>query len=737
MHGRLSSTSASVRAKQEARAFELGCPATPEFLWNNRPLYAIWKRYSRWLFEKRLLAYSDGAALLELCEAELAGQKERKQKALSAWKRPQFPAPVELGNSLGVFIADVADERATFQHRIAPDQTTCRDNDGPYEWPDDDAAAVARRYALDVIENAVVAGELIRRAAQRFIADLESGHARGIFFDPIAARHIVQFAETFCGLKLLPWQIFVLANVYGFKKPSGARRYVEAWLSTGKKSGKTRLASVVALFGLICDQEKYPDVFSAATKKEQSRLVWRDGKRCVQDNPELNAHVQRWAGALAVKDTDGSFTPLSSDEKSMDGLRPSTIIADEVSFWGDRDQWDKLAKGVVSRVQPLVFAVTTAGSTKNCFAFGKFDLGEKILRGIFVDDTTFVAIYSIDKDDDPMDEKCWPKSNPSLGVTLLVEHLRKIRDEALEQPSGLNAWLQYHCNIWPDATLSRTGSIPARKWDACHGFDLISETDPKKATTKFLLLNKETPCLGGLDVGLSSDMTCFSMLWPKARFDENGPLIEKKVLIAQFFMPEVGLLEKEKSWNVPLSAWAREGFIDLLPGDMTDPRLVRKYILEACTLFNIREVGFDDWNARVLCAEINESGAVQCVAVPQTAKELTAPARELLTAINNKELVHFGSPCLAWHASNVILAEDEKHGGTKPEKMSANEKIDGISATLNAWHRLLANPPHDFNCYFLTNDGSGNAQKYVDGHLVDMPPLEQKSYGGGHPADRI
>jgi phage terminase large subunit-like protein len=413
----------------------------------------------------------------------------------------------------------------------------------------------------------------------------------------------------------------------------------------------------------------------------------------VQDNPELSAHVQRWAGALAVKDTDGSFTPLSSDEKSMDGLRPSTILADEVSFWGDREQWDKLAKGVVSRIQPLVFAVTTAGSTKNCFAFGKFDLGEKILRGIFQDDTTFVAIYSIDKEDDPLDEKCWPKANPSLGVTLQIEHLRKIRDEVVQAPSGLNAWLQYHTNIWPDATLSRAGSIPARKWDVCGGLELIGESDPKKACLKFLMLNKETRCFGGLDVGLTSDMSCFSMLWPKARFAEGAEPISKRVLVAQFFMPEIGLLEKERAWGVPLSTWAREGWIELLPGDMTDPRLIRKYILEARAHFYIQEVGFDNWNAQVLCAEINESGAVPCVVVPQVPSQLTAPARELLTAIHSKELVHFGNPVMAWHASNVILAEDEKHGGTKPEKMSPNEKIDGISATLNAWHRLLAAPP--------------------------------------------
>ena len=636
--------------------------------------------------------------MLALCKAKKNGQTELMREIWDKnWRgRTPFPEPPAPTHTLKDFLAAVSDERSTFPQRVIPDQTLTLDFDGPYEWPDGDAATVARRYATDVIEGGVVAGDLMRRAAQRFISDLETGHERGIFFDPIAARHIVQFAERFCGLTLMSWQVWVLANIFGFKKPSGARRYVEAWISCSKKNGKTRLASCIGLFGLVADLEKYPDVFCAATKKEQSKLVWRDARRCVQDNQELREHVQRWAGALAVRETDGSLTPLSSDEKSMDGLRPSMILSDEVSFWGDRDQWDKLTKGVVNRIQPLVFAVTTAGSTKHCFAFGKFALAEKILRGIFQDDSTFAAIFAIDKDDDPMDEKCWPKANPSLGfeAVLRIEHLRKIRDEVIQAPSGLNAWLQYHCNIWPDVSLARVGSIPTAKWDACAGLELIGAKEPKEACLKFLSMNQDIRCFTGLDVGLTSDMSAFVALWPRARFSEQDKIgsDSKKVIIAQFFMPEVGVIEKEKSWGVPLSQWAREGFIELLPGDMVDPREIKKYILEFASRFRIREMGFDVWGAKVMCAELTESNAVQCIEVPQIPKELTAPCRELLAAVQRGELVHFGNPCLAWHAGNVILAEDEKHGGTKPMKLSANEKIDGISATVNAWHRFLAAP---------------------------------------------
>ncbi len=139
--GSSSSTAAQIRAKQEARVFELGCPQTPAYSWNNKPVYDVWKKYSAFLLSKRLLAYSDGAQLLELCEAQAAGQIERKNKALHFWRdRNQFPAPLQAENKLDDFLADVADERATFKQRLVPGQTIVLDGEAPYEWSESDPA---------------------------------------------------------------------------------------------------------------------------------------------------------------------------------------------------------------------------------------------------------------------------------------------------------------------------------------------------------------------------------------------------------------------------------------------------------------------------------------------------------------------------------------------------------------------------------------------------------------------
>ncbi|MBZ5569001.1 MAG: hypothetical protein LAN64_14260 [Acidobacteriia bacterium] len=636
-------------------------------------------------------------------DLDLAGDEEGKRKLVQeTWgNREPFPEDVEPAPAdapttptLEGFLQDVAAVRASFAQRLRPGVTLCFDHDGrEYLWPENDPASIARRYAQDVVEKKIVAGDLVIRACARFLTDLEEVHTRGVYFDPAEARLVIRFCDQFVGLHTLPWQTWLLCNLMGFKRANGYRRFTECWLSTAKKSGKTTLASAIALWALIADLERLPECYSAATRKEQAKISYVDARRAVADNPELREWCQRYADRISIRETDGTFMPLAANEKLLDGLRPSLILADEIAFWDSRATWDTLVKGIVSRVQPLVVALTTCGPTKQCFAFTKFDLAEKILRGIYQDDSTLAAIYSIDKDDDPLDEACWFKANPSLGTTLLVEHLRKTRDEVLQDPSGRNSFVQYHANQWPEVGFSRPTAITPSAWEACSGMDLMPDCkSPMEAYEKFLMLNRDLPAYGGLDVGMTSDTSFFVALWPRARFAEGQAPVDKKVVIAQCFMPELGLLEKEKAWQVPLSTWARDGYISLCAGDLQDPKEIRKFILDFASRFRIHEIGFDTWNAQVMCAEINESGSAACVAVPQVPKELTAPCREILQWVHSKELVHFNSPVAAWQACNVVLAEDPNHGGTKPGKLAPQEKIDFFSALANAAHRMLANP---------------------------------------------
>ena len=722
----LTAAQLTVREKQESKVFSLGMPLCPnQYIHNNKPLCAQWKKYAKWLLDKRLLSFADGAALLELSEAEIAGQKDRKAKALAHWKnRAPFPAEVIAGSGIENFIAKVREERESFPERLRPDSTLTLELDSSeFDWPEGDAATIAKQFAQWAVSSSDT-GELIKRAADKFLRDLEEGHRRGIFFDAVAVRNVVTFMKDFGGLpEILPWEVWVLAAIFGFKRASGLRVITEAHLSMGRKNGKTRLAASIGLFMMIADLEKYAEVYVCATAKIQSRICWRDAKRVVGDNPELIAHVKRFAGELHIEKTDSKMEALASEERSFLGVRASAIVCDELGLWQDRNAYDAITQSTVSRSQPLTISITTAPEHKQTFCHEKFSWCEKILRGIVSGaDHVFTAIWRLDDADDVRSIVALRKANPSLGTSVLPEtQLLKQIGELADSPSGLSNWLQFHCNQTPERSLCRQGSITAKKWDACgkQGLELIGETDCLKATAKFLAMNEDSPCYLGLDIGLKNDLTALALLFPKARFSDGAEPIDKRVLVVQCYAPEDGLLEKERLWQVPLSTWARSAFLTLLPGDLIDLRTIKEAVVDFCTRFKVYDIGADPWQFTQQAAELNESG-ITCTTVPVVPSQMTAPCQALMGDINRADLIHFSDPCLTWQMGNVVFEESDRHSGIKPDKLSPAEKIDGVSATVMAYHRMLSNPVRNFKPMFLFDDPNN------PGALIEIDPLTKK-----------
>ena len=193
------------------------------------------------------------------------------------------------------------------------------------------------------------------------------------------------------------------------------------------------------------------------------------------------------------------------------------------------------------------------------------------------------------------------------------------------------------------------------------------------------------------------------MLWPRAFVPGEEKPVEKVVCIPQFWMPEHGLQEKERQWNVPLSQWVREGWIKLLPGDMVDVRTVAGDILALCQGLAIREIGYDRWNSAVMMGEFAEHRVCTVTAVPQHAGELTSPCKEFKSKVWSGDFWHLNNPVLRWQSQNLVLEEVEKTGGMVPAKLSKREKVDGFQALITAWNRMLAAAgkpdPNDPNRY--------------------------------------
>lgn len=313
------------------------------------------------------------------------------------------------------------------------------------------------QYAEQVVAGEIVACELVRLACQRFLNDLENGPERGIYFIEDRAQHILDFYSFIPHVKgalagkpidLMPWHVFILINIFGFVIPlideqTGkevidedgdvvfVRRFRTAYNEVARKNAKSTLSSGIGLYMTGADGEGGAEVYSAATTRDQARIVFEDAKNMLKKSKATLGRLFEFNKlAIYQERTASKFEPLSSDANNLDGLNIHCGIVDELHAHKTRDVWDVLETATGARLQSLLFGITTAGFNKEGICYELRDYGIKVLRGQVDDDSFFAIIYTLDKDDDPFDETVWQKANPGLGVCKRWDDLRRLAKKA-------------------------------------------------------------------------------------------------------------------------------------------------------------------------------------------------------------------------------------------------------------------------------------------------------------------
>ena len=221
---------------------------------------------------------------------------------------------------------------------------------------DDPVAA----YARAVGAGAVPANRLVRLACERHLDDLATGAGRGLRFNLAAARHAIEFfgylrhskgewaGETFT---LAPWQAFVVGALFGWRRDDGLRRFRTAYCAVPRKNGKSTTSAGIGLYLLVADGEQGAEVYSAATTRDQARIVFDEAKRMVAASPALRRRIEPLINNLHVAASASRFMPLSSDSSTMDGLNVHGAIIDELHAHKTRGVVDVLdtATGGASR----------------------------------------------------------------------------------------------------------------------------------------------------------------------------------------------------------------------------------------------------------------------------------------------------------------------------------------------------------------------------------------------------
>lgn len=544
-------------------------------------------------------------------------------------------------------------------------------------------------YIDGVLSGEVVACQWVRKCVERHVADLERVE-RGestLYFDVEAAEHVVAFFPHFLKhskgewagspVELEPWQQFVLWVLFGWMRADGARRFRTCYLEVARKNGKSTLAAGIGLYLMVADGEPGAEVYAAATKRDQAKIVWSEAKRMVQSSPSLRKRVSiyRSSNNLSIEGTASKFEPLGRDSDGLDGLNISGSIVDELHAHKTRDVYDLIETATGSRRQPMIFAITTAGFNRQSICFELHDYTQKVLDGVIVDDSHFGVIFALDEGDDWEDEGNWIKANPNLNVSAKLDDLRRKATKAREMPSALNAFLRLHLNEW---TQAETKWMDADKWRACG-----EEVDADALRGRI--------CYAGLDLSSTTDVSALVLAFPKQK-----PTDKLRVL-CRFWIPEAAMRERSRRDRVPYDAWVRAGHMRTTPGDVIDYDFIVTEIEELAERYDLREIAFDRWGATQLSTTLTEAGHTM-VQFGQGFASMSGPMKELERLVSSQGLAHGNQPVLTWMADNLVAREDPA-GNIKPDKQRSIEKIDGMVALIMALDRAIRNEGSETSVY--------------------------------------
>ena len=539
----------------------------------------------------------------------------------------------------------------------------------------------AEQYAQQVFNGEVLVCEYVTLAIKRYYNDLENALDKGWYFDRKAAQRAISFIEKlkhtkgkWAGqrFKLEPWQQFILWNIFGWMKADGTRRFRYVYVEIARKNGKTALSAGIGLYMLFADGEARPEVYSAATVKDQARICFSDAVEIVKKT-DLKNYLSPYRNSIVYELKGGTMKPLSSDYGTHDGLNPSCGIIDEFHAHKDSGMFDVIKSAFGARRQPLMFIITTAGFNKNgaCYAYRSNVI--KVLQGINEDDSLFGIIYTLDSKEEWDNPKMWIKSNPNLGVSVFPEYLSDQVNDAKNRPEAVRNVMTKNVNLWVDAEKTW---ILDDMWQKC-----IGSTERESL--------RGCQCWGGLDLSNVSDITAFVLL-----FHEN----ERFQLLPFFWIPEEKMLEKIRKENINYDKWVSQGYVKVTAGNVLDYDFVKADILQIVEEFDFQSTAYDRWNASQTIIDLQNEG-MECSPFGQGYGSMGAPTKEFEKIVLTQKLEHFGNPVLRWMMSSTVVKTDPA-GNIKPDKEKSVQKIDGIVASIMAlgeW--MTAQSEEDNNPY--------------------------------------
>ncbi len=276
---------------------------------------------------------------------------------------------------------------------------------------------------------------------------------------------VIQFADEVLGVRLLPWQRWLLIHALELD-PAGGYRFRTLVILVARQNGKTTLMQVLALWRMFLDGANL--VLGTAQNLDVAEECWTGAVEMAQGVDELRdeiAAVVQVNGKKSLRlHTGERYKVQAANRRGGRGLSGDLVILDELREHQTWDAWAAISKTTLAKPEAQVVGASNAGDATSVVLAH--------LRTIALAETgstsTSIGLFEWSAPDgcDLDDWDAIAQANPSLGHTITEA---AITAALSTDPEGI-----YRTEVlcqWVETMTS--GPIPMVSWE--------SRTDPSSS----------------------------------------------------------------------------------------------------------------------------------------------------------------------------------------------------------------------------------------------------------------
>lgn len=568
----------------------------------------------------------------------------------------------------------------------------------------------ATLYAFSVLNGTKLAGYKIKLACFRHLMDLKR-QGRPDFpyhYDVDEANRLLRFAkicpnvDTGEPTKLMEWQEFTFALMFGWRDKDDNKRFTRVIDSVARGQGKTYQMAILVCYSFLIESVglSNQDYLVASINFKQTMKLFgyvaSMMRKIIQIEPfksyanEVNLYIQ--SDQIIMKKNNNVLRAISLEAGQYDSYHFRTAIFDEIGEVKSRETVSKIISGQVKVSNHQFIQISTSYPDPTV----PFHEDQKmIIQAMEQDwkrdaDSYLGLIWSQDSLDETYKPETWVKSNPLLDLPdqrdNLLKGLTDKRDSDLLtgnisdfQTKNLNLWLKQSTDSY------------------------LNLKDVEDAVDNDFKIDGREVFIG-FDYSMFSDNTALGFVYP---YDDGKFHIEQHSFIP---FQQAGSIEaKEKQDGIAYRNYPEYCTITAHPQGIINPEQIYRWLLNYVEQhqLKVKFFGYDrfgSYQVKNITESLNVNTDWYIMDIQQRTSALANPTKFLQELFVTHKVTIPNDPVMQKALLNAVVKADKI--GIQVDKDKATLKIDVVDAIIDALFQAMY--------YFDENSDLNNKDTEID-----------------------